>query len=166
MKKFLFVITMLCIFASSSTAKPCVKRWPFWVGEGVIGGSIAADDASTAVASKNLTEGNGFLGAHPSNKQIAALGVLNFAGQSLLNLAACHVAHHVPVAASCTYYNDRAGVTHEHCTEFMDDRLGWRIVGYVGIPTEQVIISGIFGAKHNIDLETAHRNALRYTPKP
>jgi hypothetical protein len=108
------------------------KHWytdpKWWAGEGVIVASIWADGKTTAMRPAGITEANGlFLGTNPSDKKIAGISLLDFGIQTTLHAGAWHFTHHVPLA-------DGSGYT--------QDRLGWRIVGYTGVPTSVALIAG------------------------
>jgi len=163
MKKLFLIAGVLALLTPMVQAKPCVKRASFWVGEGVILGSVTADDLTSAKYTGPNAESN--IGSHPSNRQIALFGLLSAGVESVLNLAACHVAHHVPIAASCTDHIDSKGHIREHCTEYVEDKLGWRIVGGAGIPAVTGIIYGYFGAYENSQLSAGHAAARNYQLK-
>lgn len=163
MKKLFLMAGLLAMLTPMAKAKPCVKRASFWVGEGVILGSVAADDWTTKNNEGLAGESN--IGNHPSTRQIALFGLLSAGIESGLNLAACHVAHHVPIAASCTDHVDSKGHIREHCTEYVEDRLGWRIVGGSGIAAVTGVIYGYFGAYKNSQISAAHAAARNYILK-
>lgn len=147
------------LLASSAAARP--KHWykdpKWWAGEALIGAAIAADAHSTSRGvGMGLVESNTWaLGARPSNTRIAGISLGYFAIQTALHASAWHVTHHVPLADSCSEWIDPpTGRKISRCTEFDQDRLGWRIVGYTAIPAVVLIINGHNAAK-NYRLEGA-----------
>lgn len=138
----LFLLLDLIFLAAAASATPR-KHWyhdpKWWVGEAVIAAAIAADAHSTV---RNLNNGyhenNPLLGRYPSTGKVAGFALLDFSAQTTYHALAWHFTHHVPLADSCL--KDVWG--HETCHEFTQDRLGWRIIGYVGIPLEVSIING------------------------
>ena len=136
MKIILAVLTLafLVPMASAAPRKHWYKDPKWWVGEAVIGAAIAADAHSTASRPPGVTEQNSvFFGSNPSNGRVAGISLLNFGIQTALHAGAWHFTHHVPLA-------DGSG--------YDQDRLGWRIVGYVGVPASVAIISGHNAARN------------------
>ena len=123
------LLAILLTFCQSAFAGP--KHWykdpKWWIGEAVIVTVVGLDAYSTSTRPPYLTESNFILGSHPTNQKIAGVAVLNFGIQTSLHAAAWHVTHHVPTTEPGVY---------------VEDQLGWRITGYVAIPTVNAIIGG------------------------
>lgn len=146
-KIFIAVSTICLFFASAALAqepKPAARiksisigdglprsHWykdpKWWTGEAVITASILADGYTTSQRPKGIVEGNGLLGANPSTGKLVGVNLASFGIQTTLHAAAWHITHHVPLA-------DGTGYT--------QDRLGWRIIGYTGVPTTVALING------------------------
>jgi len=100
-------------------------KW--WIGESVVIVSHAADAYTTTQRPHGIIEGNNFIGINPSNKKVALVSLTAFSIQTTLHAGAWHVTHHVPLADG---------------TGYDQDHLGWRIVGYTGIPVTVALING------------------------
>jgi hypothetical protein len=142
----LFTITSTAMAQESVVVKPAGKSKSFsfgdgsprkhwfsdpkwWIGEGVIAASIFADGYTTSHRPAGLVEGNRFvLGYHPSTKRLVTVNLIAFGAQTSLHAGAWHFTHHIP-------YQDRS-------LGYTQDRLGWRIVGYTGIPTTVALFNG------------------------
>ena len=148
MKKIILAIVVLFLSSSAmaqEAPKPAAKTKSFiigdgaprkhwfsdpkwWIGEGVIAASIFADGYTTSQRPAGITESNPFLGKNPSTQKVAGISLLNFGIQTTLHAGAWHFTHHIP------YQDSSLGYT--------QDRLGWRIVGYTGVPTSVALIAG------------------------
>jgi hypothetical protein len=113
------------------------KHWykdpKWWIGEGVITASIFADGYTTAHRPAGIQEGNHFLGTNPSTRKVAGFCLLDFGIQTSLHAGAWHFTHHIPLT-------DGSG--------YVQDALGWRIVGYTGVPAGTFAVSGVQAVKN------------------
>lgn len=147
--KFISFLLAL-VFCCSASAAPH-KHWftdpKWWVGEAVICAALAADAHSTVSRPAYLQESNPFLGSNPSTQKVVGISLLQFGIQTSLHAAAWHVTHHVPLMDSCQVDPHTDQATY-HCSEFGQDRLGWRTLGYLGIPATVAIINGHAAARN------------------
>ena len=109
------------------------KKW--WIGTAVNGVVVGLDMHSTTQAqSRGGVESNPILGPHPSNGQIAGLGVGAFAFYTTVHAVEWHFSHD-------------------------DDRKWVRIVGLVAIPAGAVAIH-LPSAIHNYEIPTPGERQL------
>lgn len=130
------VALILLLLPVTAEAKP--KHWftdpKWWVGTALMGAAIAADAHSTSRGvGMGLREENWALGPKPSNARIAGISLGYFGIQTALHAGAWHFTHHVPLADSSGYD---------------EDRLGWRILGYTALPATVLAINGHSAAKN------------------
>jgi hypothetical protein len=141
----LVLLLLFAVSAQAQTPKPATNHGFFnigdglprkhfftdpkwWIGEGVILVSITADGYTTARRTPGLTERSWFLGPNPSIRRVEGVSLLNAAVQTTLHAGAWHFTHGPILFSDGTVSNQ--------------DKLGWRIVGYTGVPTSVALIAG------------------------
>jgi len=131
------IALVLCLVFGCVTEAAPRKHWftdpKWWAGEAAIAAAIVADSHSTASRPPGAVESNWLLGRNPSNRKVALVSLGYFGIQTSLHAAAWHVTHHVPLA-------DGSG--------YAQDRLGYRAVGYLGVPFVVGILSGHAAARN------------------
>jgi len=131
----LAIVAALLLIPAQLEARPkhWYKDWKWWAGEAVIAAAIAADAHSTASRPPGYIESNWAFGRNPSNRRVAGISLGYFGIQTALHAGAWHFSHHVPTTDPQIY---------------VEDRLGWRIFGYAGVPATVAIINGRAAVKN------------------
>lgn len=114
----LAIFLLFCAVPAQAAPKHFYTDWKWWVGTAINGTMVALDMHSTTVMlSRGGTESNMILGPHPSNGEVAGLGVGAFAYWTVIHAVDWHFGHDDPNKA-------------------------WRVIGYIAMPIATTAIHG------------------------